>query len=76
MDSMDADFEFQKEVITRLTAIERTLDDTVHRLFGNGQPGIVEQHDRRISKLEQLSWKLFGALGAILTLIEVAMHIK
>lgn len=45
-------------------AQERRWEEIDHRLFGNGQPGIVDRFDQRISKLERFRWTLGGMLTA------------
>lgn len=34
----------------RLTRLETTLNDMHHRLFGNGQKGVLAEHDERITE--------------------------
>ena len=59
---------------TRLIAIDKDvthLDDRVQsisrKLFGNGQPGVLQTMERRIGELEKIVWRVSGAL-ALLTL--------
>jgi len=47
----------------RLARIETKLDDGFGRLFGNGQPGVVEKHESRIGALERWQWHILG--GAV-----------
>lgn len=50
----------------RLSAIEVTLEHMDRRLFGNGQPGELERLAMRVSQLETHSWKIAGAMGLAL----------
>ena len=47
---------FESEVIDRLARIETKLDNDFRALHGNGQPGLLEKHeklDHRVQLLEQ-----------------------
>lgn len=57
------------EVIERLSAIEVTLGHMDRRLFGNGQPGELAQLAARVATLETHSWKVAGAMGLGLFLL-------
>lgn len=55
------------------------VEDMHHRLFGNGQPGIIEKQDKRIKTLEEVEAKGKGAMwtfGIIGTVIEIIAHTK
>jgi uncharacterized protein involved in exopolysaccharide biosynthesis len=47
----------------RLAVIEETVLDLKERLFGNGQPGVIEKHEIRITRLENYRWLIGGAVG-------------
>ena len=53
---MEIDFEVLNNILQRLTAVENTLKTFMerldHDLFGNGQPGILAEHGKRIHQLE------------------------
>ena len=54
----------------RLAVIEATLHRIEHRLFGNGQPGLIDTLQKRVGRLE---WYLAIAVGGgavILWLLE------
>jgi hypothetical protein len=71
-------------------AIDNRLEALEHRLFGNGQPGIIQEMREDISDLQAFrichasesafSWKLVGALLAgisvIITIAELIVHKK
>ena len=46
----------------RLAVVETIVKDLHHTLLGNGQPGKIEQHERRIAKLENWRWWVLGIL--------------
>lgn len=45
---LDRDYDFEREVIERLTSIEVKLDADYRALHGNGKPGLLD----RVNKLE------------------------
>lgn len=48
--------ELRKEVGEQgkvLALIKQQIEDWDHKLFGNGQPGLLDQHDKRLDGLEQ-----------------------
>lgn len=45
-----------------LIRIDQTVSDMHERLFGNGQPGIVQKYDERIRELELDKAKTSGAV--------------
>ena len=60
----------------RLAAIETSLNNIEKRLFGNGQPGELEQlherinaHGKRVSSLENWRWWLTGVAVGVGTLL-------
>ena len=59
--------------IERLSKIETILEDATTKLFGNGQPGILEKYEARIHRLEVLAVKLGAIAGVLIFLIEL-MH--
>ena len=52
------------EVTRQLTSIETKLDDLIHELRGNGQPGWITKFNDRVSALE--GWRNALAGGLIL----------
>ncbi len=40
------------DLAVQIARVESTLADIHHRLFGNGQPGIVKDYDTRLNTLE------------------------
>ena len=68
---------FESEVIDRLARIETKLDNDFRALHGNGQPGLLEKHeklDNRVQILEQkvdtqsgIAGKLVIALAWLVT---------
>lgn len=61
------------ENTTRLVRVETIVKEIDERLFGNGQEGIVQSNERRITKLEALAIKIGVIAGGLIILIEV-MH--
>lgn len=51
----------------RLAVVESRMKD----LFGNGQPGLMEKMDQRITILENFRWKAIGAMALIVFLTNV-----
>lgn len=49
----------------------KELDELKEKLFGNGQPGIIEKQDKRISDLEKITYRALGALGLGLLIINL-----
>lgn len=62
------------EIELQLTVarIDENVQDMHHRLFGNGQPGELQQQDDRLTELEA-SWNKFRGvlwtLGALVSLL-------
>jgi hypothetical protein len=44
----------------RLAVIERVVLDMEKRLFGNGQPGVIDQLNKRVLSLENFRWWVLG----------------
>lgn len=60
--------DFEKEVIDRLGRIETKLDNDFRALHGNGQPGLIEKHEKlenRVSTLEQRIDTQSGIAGKV-----------
>jgi hypothetical protein len=64
------------ENIARLVRIEQAalhldecLDDLKKKLFGNGQPGVLQLLDKRISAIEKWMWRCIGIISAGMGLI-------
>lgn len=60
--------DFEKEVIDRLGRIETKLDNDFRALHGNGQPGLLEKHEKlenRVSSLEQRVDTQSGIAGKV-----------
>lgn len=60
--------DFEKEVIDRLGRIETKLDNDFRALHGNGQPGLIEKHEKlenRVSTLEQRIATQSGIAGKV-----------
>ena len=55
----------------RLAIIETIVLRLEERLFGNGQPGEIAKIKDRLSKVESWFWRLVGAAGTILVLLEM-----
>ncbi len=49
----------------QLARVETVLLRMEERLFGNGQPGVIEKLDRRVGDLEDSEAKGKGALGLL-----------
>jgi hypothetical protein len=49
----------------RIASVETILCDMHKRLFGNGQPGEIEEIKRRVADLEKWMWRCLGG-GAVL----------
>ncbi len=63
----------------RLAAIETSLETLSHYLMGNGQKGVIEKMDDRISILEQFRWQFAGGFALIaggLAVVELILHLK
>lgn len=54
-----------------LIRVDEGLKDLKHQLLGNGQPGIIQKQEGKISELEDFRSKAKGALGVILFLVSV-----
>jgi len=52
----------QAEDLSEIKAIVTRMD---HALFGNGQPGIIQEYDKRIGELEDSKNKGKGAIWAL-----------
>lgn len=59
------------EVGQRVAALETKMDTLHGRIYGNGQPGDIEKHERRIATLEKLVYKVTGGFAGLVVLIEV-----
>lgn len=57
------------ELLIRLETIVTNMD---HRLFGNGQPGVVKEHEDRLKVVENFRYYLLG-IGAVIAVIGVAL---
>lgn len=55
----------QKISALQLGRIDTLVSDMHHRLFGNGQPGIVAAYDERLTELETLRHRFEGAIRFI-----------
>ena len=70
LESLDRNLEELKiEVRSKLGEMERGVDKIDHRLWGNGQPGVISDIERDLKetneqheKLEKLVWRLGGAV--------------
>ena len=53
------------EMAVKVGNIETTVTDMHNRLFGNGQPGVIQVHDQAIGGLK--TWKSYitGAVAAL-----------
>lgn len=61
---------------TELAVIKEVVLRLEHRLFGNGQPGVIEEHSKRIAKLENWRWWVVGiAVGLGIALGAGGTHI-
>ncbi len=49
---------FEREVIDRLSNIERGQADMYRLLFGDGQPGVVQQLQRRVEEHERFRTRI------------------
>src|SRR5438309_223356 len=45
--------EFEQTVLTDLGVLKERSETLEHRLFGNGQPGVVGDHEARLRDLEE-----------------------
>ncbi len=59
-----------KSIAERLAVIEEVVCRLEERLFGNGQPGELEQMRRRVRFLEQWFWRAAGAIGLTMAVVE------
>lgn len=48
-----------------LAVMKTVLDRLDKSLFGNGQPGIVKEHETRLKSIEAKFWIIMGAMGLI-----------
>lgn len=60
------------ENVTKLTRIETALEATMERLFGNGQPGVLDRHEKKfkehddhLSKHDKYVWMILGAMSVM-----------
>ncbi len=58
----------------RLAVIEAVVVRLEERLFGNGQPGEINQMKQRIANLEAWFWRAAGAAGVLLGLLQFFNH--
>lgn len=64
--------ELRKEVGQQgkvLALIKQQIEDWDHKLFGNGQPGLLDQHDKRLDGLEQKEARQSGFWAYSLQLV-------
>jgi len=54
-----------------LEKFEETLTRFDHKIFGNGQPGEFQIHDRRIQKLEDYKTFIKGALATLTGIVSL-----
>jgi hypothetical protein len=54
-----------KEIGERLARIETIVERLDHQMLGNGQPGVIAQHDARLTSLETSRAKLAGGVTAV-----------
>ena len=61
--------DFEKEVIDRLGRIETKLDNDFRALHGNGQPGLIEKHEKlehRVKSIEDAMKTQSGIAGKVI----------
>jgi hypothetical protein len=56
----------------RLAAIEAIVLRMEQRLLGNGQPGIIDKLERRVTRLESWFWRAAGAIGLAVFILEIS----
>ncbi len=54
--------EMEVQIIQSLAKIESRTEEMHTRLFGNGQPGIVEKYDKRLDAIEGDHNKFMGVV--------------
>jgi len=60
---------FERQVIDRLSAIERGQLDLYRQLFGNGQPGLMQNLQRRVEEHERFKDRLIATTGIVSGLV-------
>jgi hypothetical protein len=60
----------------RLAVIEDAVVDIRHRLFGNGQPGILDKHDQRLDRLESYLWRGLGIMAFLMFAVGMYAALK
>lgn len=68
----DENLERHVENVERFVRIEETikrieegLKSTLTRLFGNGQPGVIDKYAVRLTKLERMNYGILGGVALI-----------
>ena len=62
----------EKSIQERLAIIEEIVLRMEQRLFGNGQPGDLENLHSRVRRLESWFWRAAGAAALAVMLLELA----
>ena len=60
----------EKSIQERLAVIEEIVLRMEQRLFGNGQPGDLENLQSRVRRLESWFWRAAGAVALAVMLLE------
>jgi len=55
----------------RLAAIEAIVLRMEQRLLGNGQPGVIDKLERRVTRLESWFWRAAGAIALGVFILEI-----
>lgn len=59
-----------------LVRTKTLVEDMHHRLFGNGQPGIIATMDSRVEKLETVKHKGQGVLWTLTVIVAIVEFIQ
>lgn len=60
--------------LSRVAVTEDVVDKMEKRLFGNGQPGILSDLDKRLKHLEKRENRLMGFVSAVVLFLELSHH--
>lgn len=55
-----------------ISAIKERLERMDKDLFGNGQPGIIKDHENRLGAIEHLRSQIIGGVAIVMLLAEIA----
>lgn len=63
-----------EQIIERLARLESLLTSLSLRLYGNGQPGDIQQIQTKVDGLRAWRWKVAGGTAVLGVLLTLAVH--